>query len=196
MTTQLLPRRAALADWLRRPDPWSVAALAVVIVASLAYAWQARPVAPAARPAATLAPIILIATPVPTADTIAVQVAVLRLPRAVVAYDQPGPGGRVIGAVDSGRSYEIIARSGAEWLQLRIAESGEVWIQRAELEGPDLATPEPPAPTAAPIVVYVAPAAVATAAPQPTAAAAPAIRVGGCSQVEAAAKCSRTLPRR
>lgn len=157
-TTTLLPtRRAALTDRLRQFDPWTIAALAVVIVASLAYAWQVRREQPAA-PVATLAPVILIATarPEPTADTIAVAVAEMRLPRAVVAYDAPG--GRVIGAVDSGRAYEIIARSGLDWMQLRIDGSGDIWIQRADLEGPDLATPEPPPPTAAPVVVYVAPA--------------------------------------
>lgn len=196
-TTLLTSRRAAIHDWLRQLDPWLVAALAVAIVAGLAGLWQARPAAAPVAPAATLAPVLVMVTQQPTADTIAVAVAEMRLPRAVVAYDQPD--GRVLGAIDSGRSYEIVARSGLDWLQIAVDGSGLIWIQRAELEGqvPDLATPEPPPPTVAPIVVYVAPpAAVATAAPQPTAAPAPAVRVGGCSAIEAAAKCSRTLPRR
>jgi len=156
-TTLLTTRRAALTDWLRQFDPWLVAAITVAIVAGLAYAWQVRP-ATTAAPVATLAPIILIATPLPTTDTIAVAAAEMRLPRAVVSYDAPA--GRVIGAIDSGRAYAVVARSGPEWLQLRIDGSGEVWVRRAELEGevPDIATPEPPPPTAAPIVVYVAPA--------------------------------------
>jgi hypothetical protein len=188
--------RAWVADWFRRYDPWTVGALVVVLVAALTGAWRSAPAATSrTAPVATLAPVLLVVTarPAPTEQSIVVQSAALRLPRAVVAYAAPDPDGDVLGAIDSGRSYEIVARNGPEWLQLRIDGSGEVWIRRAELEGPDIATPVP---TAAPIVVYVAPAAVATAAPEPTAAAEPAFRVGGCSASDAAAKCSRTLPRR
>jgi hypothetical protein len=83
----------------------------------------------------------------------------------VVAYDSPG--GAVIGAVEQGRAYVVLARYGSDWLQAEVSGSGVVWLRADQvLDLPaDLADL---APTPAPQLVYVAsqPApAVATIAP-------------------------------
>jgi hypothetical protein len=66
----------------------------------------------------------------------------LRLMRSVVAYDAPD--GKVLGAIEPGRRYELLARSGAAWALLAFEGSGRVWVRRDELEGVvDVATPLP-----------------------------------------------------
>lgn len=104
------------------------------------------------------------------------------LPRAVVAYDAPD--GSVIGALEQGRGYKVVARSGLAWVQLDVARAGEtgnlVWVSADDVPEvqtaaglQDLATP---APSATPQVVYVAapaplpalPEAPAELAPEPT----------------------------
>ncbi|NTU84033.1 MAG: hypothetical protein HGA45_32455 [Chloroflexales bacterium] len=113
-------------------------------------------------------PVVLLATPtlgVPHAATAPT------LPRATVAY--AAPGGQVVGALEPGRAYQVVARSGLAWVQLDVALLGEpanlVWVaadavpeMRVAAGVTDLATPEP---TAAPQVVYVA-APAAGAAPE------------------------------
>lgn len=169
-TKLLISRRATALDWLRRRDPWSAAALVAILAVVLVGTWRAAQPTVRATPVATTQPIILIATPIPTTGPIVVLAADLRLPRAVVAYDAPG--GRVLGAVDSGRAYQVLARSGLEWMQLDVNGSGLIWVRRSDLEGtvPDVATVQP---TEQPIVVDQAPAA-ATEQPAPTVTSAPA----------------------
>jgi hypothetical protein len=162
---------ARVRSWLAQRDP--IAVVTVLIVAVLAVAalttplW--RPSAPIAIAAAVPTPAlsyILIATvpAQPTADR--ASAALLGghvLARAVVAYDSPS--GRVIGAIDSGHSYTVVARSGADWLQADVQGSGVVWLKTSDVfdlpQGlADLA------PTATPQTVYVS--APAAPAPAPT----------------------------
>jgi hypothetical protein len=149
-TSRLFPsRRAQLLDWLRRYDPWSALSVLIVLVVVLVAIWPARPEAPSvAMP--TPAPVILVATTVPaTPVPILASSAELHLVRAVVAYDAPD--GKVLGAIEPGRPYQLVARSGAAWVQLAIEGSGSVWVRRQDLEGVvDVATPLP---TAEPIVI-------------------------------------------
>jgi hypothetical protein len=113
--------------------------------------------------------IILIATQaavvVPTAAPIQVAaVAPNTLRRAVVAYDSPN--GNVIGAIEQGRAYTVLARFGSDWLQADVVGSGAVWLKADQvLDLPadlvDLA------PTAAPVIVYQPVYQPAYAAPTP-----------------------------
>jgi hypothetical protein len=110
--------------------------------------------------------IILIATQAAVAPPTAVppiQVAAIApnaLRRAVVAYDSPN--GNVIGAIEQGRAYTVLARFGAEWLQADVTGSGVVWLKADQvLDLPaDLVDLAPPP---APAVVYVAVSAPAPA---------------------------------
>jgi hypothetical protein len=88
------------------------------------------------------------------------------LQRACVAYDAPG--GNAIGAIEQGRAYSVVARSGADWLQLDVDGSGLVWVKSGELNPdqanvPDLATPIP---QPQPVYVYVPQPAQPVQAPQ------------------------------
>lgn len=108
-------------------------------------------------------PIILIATPAaaPTEAQIQVQDVSLTIPRAIVVY--AAPDGAPLGAIEAGRGYDYVARSGADWIQVDIAGSGVVWVRSADLTGvPDLADL---APTATPIVVVEQRPAIQIAAP-------------------------------
>jgi hypothetical protein len=170
-----LSRRAQLLDWLRRSDPWPALSLLIVVVV-LVSVWSARPDAPASVAMPTPVPVILVATMPATPILVIAPSAELRLARAVVAYDAPE--GTVLGAIEPGRPYQLLARSGAAWMQLAIEGSGTVWVRRQDLEDVvDLATPHP---TAQPIVIAneqrrtVPTALVATAAPATPAGAPPA----------------------
>jgi hypothetical protein len=161
-TTRLLrSRRAQLLDWLRRLDPWQVLSMLIM---------RALPSAPRSVQQPTAAPIILVATPVPaTPIPIVTPSAQLRLVRAVVAYDAPA--GEVLGAIEPGRRYQLVARSGTAWVELAINGSGRVWVRRDELEGVvDVATPVP---SVQPIVIAneqqrAAPTALAATTAPPT----------------------------
>lgn len=115
-----------------------------------------------------------------------------RLQAPATAYSAPD--GTIIGPIEAGREYRVLARSGAGWAQIDAAGSGAVWVRADSsldvASAPDLATPVPP-PTSAPaleqappqvVVVYrdaeSAPAAPAPAevAPSPLA----PIPVGSC----------------
>lgn len=146
---------------------------------------QLRPVAAAAPPqtgnwtsyAATLAVIILIGlgvyalrddratATVGTVGTTEAAAPADRLPVAMVAYAEPG--GAVIGALEPGRPYLVVGRSGIGWLQINIGQPAPVWVRAwdgaAISAVPDLSTPTP-RPTATP-VPYVAPAYVPLPAP-------------------------------
>jgi hypothetical protein len=73
-------------------------------------------------------PIVIIASPLPVQPPTAVplQVAAVlpnTLRRAAVAYDAPA--GNVLGAIEQGRVYQVLARFGADWLQLMLSVA--VW---------------------------------------------------------------------
>jgi hypothetical protein len=80
------------------------------------------------------------------------------LPSLTTAYAEPN--GTALGALERGRRYIAVARSGEDWTQIDAEGSGRVWVplrlgDRATL--PDLtpAQPAPPAPRAvAPTMVY------------------------------------------
>jgi hypothetical protein len=115
-------RRAQLIDWLRRSDPWHVLSLLIVLVVVLVGVWSARPDALPSVQQPTPAPVILMATPLPAMPLpIVAPSAELRLLRAVVAYDAPE--GKVLGAIEPGRPYQLLARSGTAWVQLAIDDS-------------------------------------------------------------------------
>ena len=118
-TTRLLPsRRVQLLDWLRRHDPWHSLSLLIVVVV-LVGMWWPLPSAPYDVRQVTPAPVILVATSVPaTPIPIVAPSAELLLPRAVVAY--AAPDGKVLGAIEPGRPYQLLARSGVAWVQLAI----------------------------------------------------------------------------
>ncbi|HEY3232719.1 MAG TPA: hypothetical protein VGJ87_26045 [Roseiflexaceae bacterium] len=183
-TRLLLSRRAQLLDWLRRYDPWHVLSLLIVLVVAFTGVMRALPDAPRSVPLPTSAPLILVATPLSATPIPTVTPpAELRLLRAVVAY--AAPGGTVLGAIEPGRGYALLARSGAAWVQLAIEGSGRVWVRRDDLEDVrDIATPvsteqpsiiaaeqqraapDPPAATAAPTTPVGVPPAPAPTVPR------------------------------
>jgi hypothetical protein len=90
-------------------------------------------------------------TPAPTAAAVVAALPPNALRRAVVAYDSP-INGNVLGAIEQGRIYTVLARYGSEWLQADVAGSGVVWLRSADvLDLPaGLADLEP---TQAPVVI-------------------------------------------
>jgi hypothetical protein len=150
-TTRLLPsRRAQLVDWLRRHDPWLALSLLIVLVVVLVGIWPTLLSAPPSVPMPTPAPVILVTTPLAvTPIPIVAPSAEQRLPRAVVAYTQPD--GAVLGAIEPGRRYQLLARSGWAWVQLAVDGSGRVWVRRDELE--DVVDVATPLPTEQPILI-------------------------------------------
>lgn len=98
------------------------------------------------------APAIVIVNATPTLGTLPTPETATGLPRAAVAYAEPG--GLVLGGLEPGRAYTVLARYGAQWLQIE-AGSGAVWVLASEaglMVDAALADLEP---TAAPAVVYV-----------------------------------------
>jgi hypothetical protein len=78
------------------------------------------------RAQAEPAPIILLATPTPALALLPTATpAGPVLPRAAVAYAEPG--GLVLGGLEPGRPYVVLARYGSSWLQVD-AGSGAVWL--------------------------------------------------------------------
>lgn len=166
LLTTLRYRGLSLRYWLDdHTVPLTILSL-LLIVAGGAQLTRALTSAP------TTAPIILVATP--TLAPLPVASRSTGLPRAATAYDEPD--GRVLGALDEGRGYTVLARFGSEWLQLD-AGSGPVWV-RAREAGlsvnaalADLTPPAVPAvvyverPAPAPSVVYVQPAPAPESAP-------------------------------
>jgi hypothetical protein len=119
-----------------------IGAILIAIGLALALAMPPAEATPAAQDA-----IYIIATPAAAPQVAPTQPA--GLPRAVVAY--AAPDGVALGAVEAGRVYAQLARSGTEWVLLDVAGSGRVWVRSAELAGvaaglPDMATPVPPPP--------------------------------------------------
>lgn len=153
-----LTTRDRLRTWLMTHDPIVLLAIPLLLLIVAGLAAHPAPAAPTAPQ-----PIIMIATALatapPPAATAATKASASTLARAVVAYDSPN--GRVIGAIDSGHRYQVVARFGADWLQADVAGSGVVWLLSAEVfDLPSgLADLQP---TVAPQVVIVAPAAAPT----------------------------------
>ena len=161
--------------WWNLPVPVAAAICVFALLAIAGLVGQLRAaghIAPAPTPA--LDPIIIIASPLPqgippTAVPAAQVAAVLpnTLRGAVVAYDAPA--GNVLGAIEAGRTYALLARYGAEWLQADVAGSGVVWLKADQVLDlpPGLADLEPtPAPVVVERPIYVsAPPAAAEAAP-------------------------------
>lgn len=127
------PARAA-GGWLSY-----VAALAVVALLALAVVALRGQASPAPAAAA-------VASEAPTGSPAA------RLPRAMLAYGAPD--GAPMSALDSGRPYAVVGRSGDGWLQLDVGEPKPVWVRAWDGAAfgavPDLATPTPE-PTATPV---------------------------------------------
>jgi hypothetical protein len=73
----------------------------------------------------------------------------LVLAHAVVAY--AAPAGQVLGALDAGRRYQVIARSGDEWRRVAAGDAGAVWVRTNDLPQ-DAAAPVPDLATATPAV--------------------------------------------
>lgn len=147
-------------------------ALALILVLGLTLFITAQP-----RQQTTAAPRLRVATP--TLGLVAPTLAPA-LAHALVAY--AAPDGLVLGALEPGRPYRLVARSGVTWAQLDVAAPGQqanlVWVRAEtlpELRGiavADLATPLPtPAPqiivVAAPTVAPVAPVQAEALAPTP-----------------------------
>ena len=159
--------------WWRHADKpliCGLLALALVILLASARSWLlGTPAAPKAIPTPALA--IIIATPPPAPPTsVPVQQVAAVLPNtlrgAVVAYDAPD--GTVLGAIEQGRTYQLLARFGAEWLQADVQGSGVVWLRTDQvLDLPaGLADLEPPpAPVVIERAIYVS--APVLAAPTP-----------------------------
>lgn len=153
-TTNLqLPRR-----WFDLPVPATImiCVFGLLVIAAL-FGRIHTGAGVAAEPTPQL-PIIIVASPLPngpppTAVPAAQVAAVLPngLRRAVVAYDSPN--GSVIGAIEQGRAYTVLARFGADWLQADVTGSGVVWLKADQvLDLPaGLADLQP---TEAPSVIY------------------------------------------
>lgn len=168
-TTRLhLTWRDQARAWLIQRDPLALFALAILPIIGLLIAlsaWRgATAPAVAAQPTPPL-PIIIVATALaempPTAVPPVAQVAALppnALRRAVVAYGAPDAS-TAIGAIESGRTYAVLARYGADWLQADVAGSGVVWLKADQLLDlpAGLADLEPPpAPVVVERPIYVA----------------------------------------
>lgn len=169
--TQPLP---PLTDVLARPVQLPIGLIvalagvpALLLVALIAaWAWTRQPVSQA-RP--------LLPSPTLGVSRLTAERASSGLPRAVVAYDAPG--GAVVGALEPGRQYQVVARAGLDWVQLDVGHVGKganlVWVAAGDVPETqmaaglaDLATPVP---TATAQVVYVAAPAPAAVAPAPAA---------------------------
>lgn len=155
--------------WIRdqrwREQPLIIVGIALLAAGLAAAFFLPADEAPTAAPAPTPAlHMLVVATPTPAMmyeivpappTTLAQERDMFVLPRAVVAYNKPD--GEPLGALDAGRSYRPLARSGNTWLLLDVEHSGAVWVSADALTGasdrlPDLATPEPQ-PTARVVIV-------------------------------------------
>jgi len=163
-TTNLLPpHRRAWYD-VSTPVAAGICMLSLLLIGLIVGRVRSMP-SGAAEPR----PVIIIATPLPQSapPTAVPAAAVAALPpnalrRAVVAYDSPN--GSVIGAIEAGRTYQVLARYGNDWLQADVQGSGVVWLKADQvLDLPSNLTDL--APPLAPVVierpVYVAAPALA-----------------------------------
>jgi len=165
-----------------RDDPVpALAALALVLagVVSAITEPAAAPIAPAVAPV----PTAVLSVPTARADA---RPEGRRFERAAVAY--AAPDGAVLGAIEPGRPYRVVARYGADWLLLDVDGSGAVWARLDDVGLPaglslaDLAPtpapvmivvdrpapPAPPAPLARAAVAQPEPAPLVPLAPEPT----------------------------
>jgi hypothetical protein len=173
LTTTRLTLPSPRALWnLPVPVATTMIIFCLMAIAGLVGRIKETPSAAVAIPTPAL-PVIIIATsaPAPTAAPVQQVAAVLpnALRGAVVAYDSPN--GSVLGAIEAGRPYQLLARYGAEWLQADVAGSGVVWLKADQV----LNLPEgladlqpPPAPVVVERPIYIA-------AQQPAHAAAPTV---------------------
>jgi len=137
----------------------AMAALALGLIALVAYLWtsgDARPVTPPRAPATAQTSGDGSTAPSPPPATVPATAG-----RLLIAFASPD--GDPLGAIESTRLITPTAHYGSDWIQADVAGSGLVWLRQADVPalaivGPDLA-PRPTA-TAAP---YVAP----TPVPQP-----------------------------
>jgi hypothetical protein len=149
-----ISRRDRLLLWWHHADKVvlsSLVALALLIIGALVLSWLRSPhSAPQAMPTPALSIVIATPSPAPAQQVAAALPNTLRA--AVVAFDAPD--GNVLGAIEAGRAYQLLARWGADWLQADVQGSGVVWLRASEvLELPSgLADMQPPP---APEVVYV-----------------------------------------
>jgi hypothetical protein len=174
-TTHLTLARAA--SWLDRIQipPALIIAVIILVVAAGISAFNRRAAQQvAAVPTPALPAIIIIASPIaegprPTPQP-AAQVAAVPpsnvTRRAIVVYGAADLAS-AIGAVEAGRSYQVLAKHGADWLQVDISgTTGVVFVRTADLVGipADLVDL---APAPAPQVIYVAAQPAAIANPEP-----------------------------
>ena len=152
MTTTNLHKPTTLRarfDGLPLPLAIAICVFSLIAIAFLVGRLQQAP-AIAVQPTPAL-PIIVLATPAPSAPqpTPAAVVAV-QLPRFVVAYDQP-VNGAALGAIPAPDASAVVARYGASWVMVPW-DGGNVWLRAADVGLPDVADLQP---TEAPRYVVV-----------------------------------------
>lgn len=129
---------------LDRPEIITAVCLVIFLTAVTTAAIRRHTPAPVVDAAPTPAlPVILIATQVPTPAAVVSAAAPNTFTRATVVYASPG--GDVLGAVEAGRHFGFMARSGDGWVELDIDGTGAAWVKSGDLMGApalsDLATP-------------------------------------------------------
>jgi hypothetical protein len=136
---------------------------AVVVAAGLIAALGNRGVSDHAAAVPTPAlPVILIATAAPATPVAQIASAGPNVtPRALVAYDAPD--GRALGAIEQGRTYQVLASYGTAWLQANVTGSGVVWFKAADLLGMPAGLVDLQPTATAVVVVHEVPAAPAAA---------------------------------
>ncbi len=158
--------------WLDLPIPAAAGVAIFILYLITGLVWQLRSAPQIAAVPTPALPIIIIASPIadgprPTPAAVVAAFAPNQLHKALVAYGAPDAS-TAIGAIEAGRTYNILARYGADWLQANVAGSGVVWLKADQvLDLPaGLADLKP---TPAPIVVnqpiYVSAPALAVATP-------------------------------
>jgi hypothetical protein len=131
-----IPPNRLIVSWI----PWVIMGLLVALFAWALFmngqAGDRLPRSAATPAAAALAPATL---PVPAVNP-TVSPTVAALARAIVAYDAPG--GSPIGALEPGRSYQMIEERNG-WRQLAMTPGGAIWARTWEMDGIPPPTPTP-----------------------------------------------------
>jgi hypothetical protein len=150
-------------DRLTLPPAALVAALVFIVAGGISAIGRYTAPRPVAVPTPALAPIIIIATPVPAPAAEPLQVAAVEPARYVVAF--AAPDGAVLGAIPAPDTTAIEARYGDGWYMVTW-NGAPAWIRAADLGVP--AEVADLAPTEAPRIVVVNAPAPAQPAVAPT----------------------------